>query len=61
MNSQNLKLALESACALQNQLRAAHRDAIDANEQFAELYLQDLIKLATDLRIKLANAQEAAK
>ena len=60
MKTENLTKAMHSSEFLSAELRAAHTDAVNSGNQFAEIVLFDLIEASVELERKLNRAMEAA-
>jgi len=61
MQTENVVKAQQAAGFLLNDLRAAHADAVQANEQFGEMILLDLLSQAHLLHDKLQRVASAAQ
>lgn len=61
MKTENLFKACDSFTSFQSELQEAHTDAVNSDNEFAEITLFELLELAAVLRIKLARAKEAAR
>ena len=61
MKSENLNKAHDSFELFLKQLRAAHTDAIEAEEGFGEILIFNLLHQSTEIGWQLARAKEAAK
>jgi hypothetical protein len=60
MKSINLAKAEQASELAVAALRAAHTDAIQSGNQFAEIVTLNLLNQAADLQVKLAQAKAAA-
>jgi len=61
MKTENLTKAFHAAQFSVNDIRAAHADAISADNQFAEIVLLDILEMAIAMESKLICALYAAK
>ena len=61
MKSQNLLEAVASFDLFLRQLRAAHNDARDSGDGFAEILIFNLLHQSAEIGWQLARAKEAAK
>lgn len=61
MKSQNLLDAAASFDLFLKQLRAAHNDARDLGDRFAEILIFNLLHESAEIGWQLAKAKEAAK
>lgn len=60
MKTENLNKAYQSAQFLAREIREAHTDAVNAENQFAEIALFDLIEETVKLEQKLKRLTDAA-
>lgn len=60
MKSENLIKAGDSFNFFLGDLRAAHTDAVNANNQFAEIAIMSLIEQAAKLSLQVARLKDAA-
>ena len=61
MKTENITKAALTAEMLLHELRAAHRDAIESGNQFAETYVRGLIGNAQSLSYEILKASDMAK
>lgn len=61
MKTENLNKAYDSFEAFLKQLRAAHNDARDSGDGFAEILIFNLLHQSAEIGWQLARAKEAAK
>jgi len=61
LKTENLTLASRSAEMLCRNIRAAHTDAVNSGNDFAEIVLYGLIEEAQKLEQKISRAAAAAK
>lgn len=60
MKTENLTKACDSFDFFFSELREAHTDAVNSDNQFAEIALFSLIESAAKMQTKLARVKEAA-
>jgi hypothetical protein len=60
MNTENLTKAFESAQFLAREIREAHTDAVNSDNQFAEIAIFDLIETSVKLEQSLERLMYAA-
>jgi hypothetical protein len=59
MNTENLLKACDSFDFFLSELREAHKDAVNAENQFAEIMLLSSIERAAEMQPQLARAKNA--
>ena len=60
MNTENLMKACDSFDSFFSELREAHTDAVNSENQFAEIALFSLIEQAAQINNQLARVKDAA-
>lgn len=61
MKTENLKKAYASAQILAREIREAHTDAVNSENQFAEIAIFDLIEPSVELEQKLKRLVDASE
>ena len=61
MKTENLMKACDTCDLFVKELRASHKDAVESDNQFAEILLLSLIEEAATLQTKMNRIKDAAR